>query len=359
MGSLIERCLLPCLVLSSTAVCMAKSSHPPDEQDHVPWLLIAPLERPAPKSDQASATQSTTPQPFVEITVVGDVRRIRGNGLPNHKTGSFPTRGNPNEIKAQNYNFTIPVEPKEQPKLTSAGMGMFGVALNGCFFEAGTAEYWKRDRNSGWRIEAIGPRGAILGLDFNNAHVQPTGAYHYHSVPVGLIEAIVGEESARKPILIGWAADGYPLYGPWGYTDPKDPESSIKRLTPSWRLKEGTRPSKPKGPGGRYDGTYQQDFHYVAESGDLDECNGRFGVTPEFPEGTYYYVVTETFPFISRNWKALPSSGMRKPGGGRGADHRRDGDTPRRGRGTGRGPGNPPPGRRPGTGPKPGPPPRT
>ena len=34
------------------------------------------------------------------------------------------------------------------------------------------------------------------------------------------------------------------------------------------------------------------DWNYVAGLGDLDQCNGRFGATPEFPEGTYYYVST-------------------------------------------------------------------
>ena len=43
-----------------------------------------------------------------------------------------------------------------------------------------------------------------------------------------------------------------------------------------------------------------QDYEYVAGSGDLDECNGRVGVTPEFPNGTYHYYITDTFPFIQR-----------------------------------------------------------
>ena len=43
-----------------------------------------------------------------------------------------------------------------------------------------------------------------------------------------------------------------------------------------------------------------QDYEYVEGLGDLDQCNGRFGVTPEFPEGIYYYVVTDDFPFFTR-----------------------------------------------------------
>jgi len=47
-------------------------------------------------------------------------------------------------------------------------------------------------------------------------------------------------------------------------------------------------------------GTFLQDFEYVAGLGDLDECNGRTGVTPEFPKGTYHYFATETFPYLQR-----------------------------------------------------------
>ena len=47
-------------------------------------------------------------------------------------------------------------------------------------------------------------------------------------------------------------------------------------------------------------GTCTQDYEYVAGLGDLDECNGRTGVTPEFPKGIYYYVATDTFPPLQR-----------------------------------------------------------
>ena len=47
-------------------------------------------------------------------------------------------------------------------------------------------------------------------------------------------------------------------------------------------------------------GTLTQDYEYVAGLGDLDECNGRTGVTPEFPGGIYHYYVTEGYPYIQR-----------------------------------------------------------
>jgi hypothetical protein len=47
-------------------------------------------------------------------------------------------------------------------------------------------------------------------------------------------------------------------------------------------------------------GTFAQDWEYVANSGDLDECNGRYGVTPEFPDGIYHYYATDTYPYFQR-----------------------------------------------------------
>ena len=66
----------------------------------------------------------------------------------------------------------------------------------------------------------------------------------------------------------------------------------------SWQLKEGER--EAGGPSGDYTGDYTQDFEYVEGLGDLDECNGRFTITPDFPDGTYAYYMTDEFPFIQR-----------------------------------------------------------
>ena len=127
------------------------------------------------------------------------------------------------------------------------------------------------------------------------------------------------------------AADGFPIYAPWGFTDLKDAKSPLKTIKSSYKLKSGTRQN---GPGGAFDGTYIQDFEFAAGAGDLDECNGRFGVTPEFPEGIYHYFVTSDFPFIPRFYKGTPDASFARrggpPGGGGG-----------RGRPSGGGPGGP------------------
>jgi len=47
-------------------------------------------------------------------------------------------------------------------------------------------------------------------------------------------------------------------------------------------------------------GTFLQDWKYVAGSGDLDECNGQVGVTPEFPQGIYHYYATDSYSYLQR-----------------------------------------------------------
>lgn len=279
--------------------------------------------------------------PSVKIEVRGEYRIITSNGIADHPTGQFPNRGNPNSISAQRYEFRIPLHPKVADHVTPLDPSPFGVAVNGLVFDPGTAEFWRDDPDAGWRMEALGgPRN--LGLDQNNAHVQPNGAYHYHGIPVGLIQKLSGTARITRPLQIGWAADGFPIYGPMGYTDPKNPNSPLKKLTSSYRLKQGTRPSPPQGPGGAYDGQYTRDWEYASGVGDLDECNGRTGVTAEFPEGTYYYVVTDDFPFVPRMYRGVPDQSFQRRGpGGRGGP-------PPRGR---RGP--PPPGFPPRGGPPP------
>ena len=251
----------------------------------------------------------------VSITIEHGYRVITANGMPDHITGRFPNSGNPNSIAPQSHRFRIALSPMIAAQSTLSGPAYFGVAINGVPFEAGTGEFWNRDRQSGWNYEALS--GLInLGVDQNNAHVQPTGAYHYHATPTDLAKRLSG--TGKGMVLIGWAADGFPIYTDYGHSDSRDTSSPLKKMRSSYRLKGGTRPG---GPGGVYDGRFTADYEYVNGSGDLDECNGRFGLTPEFPYGTYHYYVTDEFPYISRQWKGKPDQSFMKqgagPGGGR------------------------------------------
>ena len=253
----------------------------------------------------------------VSITIIGGERLVAANGLPDHEPGKFPRRGNPNTIAAQNYQFKVPTNPQVAPKPTRDNGAWFGVALNGVPFEPGTAEFWNGERE--WNYEAQG--GFIdLGLDEHNAHVQPTGAYHYHGLPTGLIQRLGSD--GKKMLLVGYGADGFPIYTSYGHTDPKDPGSPIKKMHSSYKVKSGERTD---GPGGKYDGRFTADFEFVSGSGDLDECNGRFGVTPEYPQGIYHYYITEEFPCLARSWRGTPDPSFFKRGpgpGGRGGPRR-------------------------------------
>ena len=258
------------------------------------------------------STQAVPGVSEVEITINDSQRIITANGLPDHDTGRFPNRDNPHRITAQSYRYTIPLHPVAAEEPIALRRQPFGIAVNGVLFDPGTAEAWQDDQRSGWHYDALG--GAFsLGLDTNNAHVQPNGAYHYHGIPVDLLERLSGGEP--RMTLLGWAADGFPIYGRWAYQDPGDATSAVVALRSSYQLKAGARPSAGGQPGGTYDGVFVEDFEYVAERGNLDECSGRYGVTPEFPAGTYYYVLTDDFPFVPRFFRAAPDPSFARRGG--------------------------------------------
>ncbi|MEM7626690.1 MAG: YHYH protein [Planctomycetota bacterium] len=299
-------------------------------------LTIPALAHPAGDSGQHDENPEAAIHAHPSVTVNGSPHRvtiterdgyrfITANGIPNHEPGRFPTRGNPNPISAQEYEFRVPLRPEPATRVNRS-RALFGVALNGVPFDPGTAEIWTphgrtRGRDAprdGWRYEAL--TGNInLGLDDHNAHVQPTGAYHYHALPVGLYETRVDKHVNEIPdamVLLGYAADGYPIYGVYGHEDADDPTSPLVKLVPSYRVKKGSRPRKSDtSPGGRYDGTFVQDWEYVDGLGHLDEHNGRTGVTPEYPEGTYYYVISEAYPFVPRTFHGTPDRSFIKRGG--------------------------------------------
>ena len=246
-------------------------------------------------------------------------RFITSNGWPDHAPGEFPRRGNPNRISPQKHEFRITLSPQAAESPVFRGGWWWGVALNGVPFEPGTGETWNNDPQSGWRYEAA--TGFLnLGLDEHNAHVQPTGAYHYHALPKGMVAKLGGDQ--QHMLLVGWAADGFPLYTARAHDKADDSASPLRAMRSSYQLRKGNRPGGEDGPGGQFDGRFTQDFEFTAGSGDLDECNGRTGVTPEFPKGTYYYCITDNFPFLPRKWRGQPDPSFGKggpPPGGPGA----------------------------------------
>lgn len=243
----------------------------------------------------------------------GTSRLLTANGLPDHDVGMFPNRNNPNTIAAQGVSVSYTLTPAiVDGPATSLGVPSIGHALNGVKFDPATAGACTDagDCNLGfstapWRIEALGQTSFEFGVDESNAHVQPGGAYHYHGMPEGLLESL-GKGTAMS--LVGWARDGFPIYARYGFGDPLDAFSATRVVVSSFRLKatpDARRPSTAL----YAMGAFTQDWEYVAGSGDLDECNGRFGVTPEFPLGIYHYFITDTYPFIQRCVKGTPAAG--------------------------------------------------
>ena len=104
------------------------------------------------------------------------------------------------------------------------------------------------------------------------------------------LREIFGDHENKNSGIIGWAYDGNPIYGPFGPSDPKVLTSSTKRLISGYNLSISNisdRPSETKFPLG----FFTQDYIFDG-NGDLDENNGRFAKTAEFPNGTYAYHAT-------------------------------------------------------------------
>ncbi len=249
-------------------------------------------------------------------------RILKGNGIPNHEVGTFPNSNNPNTIREQsvNKNFTLCPSVISEGGLDIVGPAMvIAYALNSVKFDPATAgrcndagECSLAQGQGNWNIEALGHNTFNFGDDMNHAHVQPNGAYHYHGIPELLIEFLGDNEGMT---LVGWAADGFPVYARYGFSDANDSASQVIALQSSYRLKSQPDTNRPMvltslagGPGqGTTNpnipipmGAFTQDYEYVDGLGDLDQCNGRYGVTSEFPKGIYYYVVSDDFPFFTR-----------------------------------------------------------
>jgi len=115
--------------------------------------------------------------------------------------------------------------------------------------------------------------------------------------------------SSHSPI-IGWANDGNPIYGPYGYSDPSDIDSGIKILLSGYDLTSGEVIDRPTD---FVAGSFVEDYKFTS-SGDLDEHNGRYAKTPEFPNGVYAYHAAITsdgrnskFPyFIGNTYRSIP-----------------------------------------------------
>ena len=244
----------------------------------------------------------------------GTSRVLTGNGIPNHDLtgGSFATL-----VSAQNVAATYTLNPTATSVVTAIRTpAAVGYAINSVKFDPTTAGTCLNTATGSpltgcnyaggggpWTMVAlidpsVSPFRFTFGTDVSNGHTQPNGQYHYHGTPNNLV-AKLNSNSTTSMTLVGWAADGFPVYSSLGRTTANDASSALKEMTSSYRVKStpGTgRPSVSDFAMGHFD----EDWAFTAGSGDLDECNGRTGVTAEFPKGIYHYYITKTYPFIQR-----------------------------------------------------------
>lgn len=259
--------------------------------------------------DTSSTTESQVCFDYSETS-----RTIYSNQIPDHETGSFPNA----DILATQVTRELDPEPAltgsviyvydetGQPTPSNPNFYQFGMAINGVEFHPMGLKPWTNpdtdEENWEWQ-EAVVDEGNTF-LDDYGAHVTSKGVYHYHGDIAGLAAE---EDGLTHSKIYGFAADGFPIYYKYGYTDEGDSTSTIKELVSSYQLRSGSRPGDGTDePDGTYDGTYIQDYEYINGLGDLDECNGRFGPTPEYPDGTYYYMITSDFPKVPNCFMGSP-----------------------------------------------------
>lgn len=288
---------------------------------------------------------------------------------------NFPK--NQNSIFRVAYNSTYPSTTHG-----TVGGGPVGIAVNGVvFFNNGDAFSYSHASagdvamtgDNLWNRQAEWAESATF--DVGSGHQPGNGQYHYHTDPPALRTQLndnidyvgstdyfpydplayylthgEGEDGTyvqhttnlhHSPI-IGWMFDGYPIYGPYGYSNPTDATSAITRMNSSFSLRTDLTTGSPRisipGWSAQLDaaklgataaataadafytmtaaqqssyagpavsatyplGRYGEDYAYIAGSGHLDQFNGRWCVTPEFPNGTYAY-----FDTIDANGEAV------------------------------------------------------
>ena len=114
-----------------------------------------------------------------------------------------------------------------------------------------------------------------------------------HVITEDMSNATAWGNSTTHSGIVGWAFDGLPIYGPYGYTDPSNTSSEITNIKSAFVLKSTNRAS---GPGGKHTGVFVEDYELGSgnvSNGYADKWNHRTGLTPESPNVQIdYYVVT-------------------------------------------------------------------
>ncbi|WP_068546499.1 YHYH protein [Thalassotalea crassostreae] len=230
---------------------------------------------------------------------------FKTNAIPNHDFNDGG-RSFPNDVSAQNDTFEITSSPSFAAAITPISLSMDNaILLNGVkvdllaagCYGVGNGKVGCNDMAQAWRYDPMSPSAGFL-VDSHNAHAQPDGTYHYHGTPNAFYHA---ENNGIASPVVGFAADGFPIYGPYF-----DDEGVIRKASSSYRLITGNRPTTNGSPGGSYDGTFRDDNEYVEGLGDLDECNGMT------IDGVYGYYITDNYPYVVNCFKGTPDPTFNK-----------------------------------------------
>jgi len=220
---------------------------------------------------------------------------VKCTGIPSYTIG--PWAMNPNTPSNQNWVFKIARFPVPNPTPVTAGNGQIGVLKNGVvLFNAGDAMSYN-NQNIWHRLAQY---FEAVSFDTSGGHPAPSRAYHYHIN----MKKLYSPDSTVHSSILGYMFDGYPLYGPYGYSN-SNGTGGIRRMrsgyvkrniTTRTTLPNGTiLPSNQWGPAvsSTYPlGCFTEDYEAAVSNFDLDTHNGRFSVTPEYPAGIYAYFIT-------------------------------------------------------------------
>jgi hypothetical protein len=255
---------------------------------------------------------------------------VSTNGIPAYITGPF-LDGNPSLATAQNAIFKFPLVPAQNTGTpTPTNGGNIGVFINGvALFDYRDGVSW----NNNTQAEAGGPimgppgqgvwnRDAVpaerAGFDCAKGH-PAMGNYHHHQNPsafnldllvistvcdIYVADALYVINSNEHSPLVGYAYDGFPIYGAYGFAN-ADGTGGVVRIKSGYQLRDittrtqyanGTTVTAGPDVSTTYPlGRYREDYEFVAHPAMeeyLDEHNGRNCVTPEYPNGTYAYFCT-------------------------------------------------------------------
>lgn len=266
---------------------------------------------------------------------------VSTNGVPSYPTGPFLDR-NASQAESQSAIYKIPLNPVENTgaPINTTG-GNIGIFINGvALFDYRDGVAWNTADNApcggprnpacpggpgtvqAWTRDAI--PAEMEGFDCSKGH-PAMGNYHHHQNPSAFkldldvvsticnlydADGLYTIDSTMHAPLIGFAYDGFPIYGAYGYAN-ADGTGGITRIKSSYQLRDiTTRTTAPDGTdvddGPDVDATYflgyyREDYEFVSHASEdyLDEHNGRFCVTPEYPAGTYAYFAT-----VDENWNS-------------------------------------------------------